>query len=165
MTLSFSTAIDVDVADVAMLRAAVAADLTRRYGHGHWSLVGTENAVLRDVRAARVLIARDRGHAVGTVRLATKKPWAIDPAYFTERAVALYLTDMAVLPELQGRGIGRRCLDYARTVAKAWPADAIRLDAYDGPAGAGGFYSRCGFREVGRLVYRRTPLVYYELML
>ncbi len=165
MTLSLTTATDADVADVAFLRSAVAADLTRRHGHGHWSLVGTENAVLRDVRAARVLLARDGVRAVGTVRLATRKPWAIDPAYFTERATALYLTDMAVLPELQRRGIGRRCLDFACSVAREWPADAIRLDAYDGPAGAGEFYARCGFREVGRLVYRKTPLVYYELML
>jgi hypothetical protein len=41
----------------------------------------------------------------------------------------------------------------------------IRLDAYDGPAGAGGFYAKRGFREVGRVVYRGTPLVYFERIL
>jgi hypothetical protein len=46
-----------------------------------------------------------------------------------------------------------------------WPADAVRLDAYQGPAGAGGFYERCGFREVGRAAYRGTPLIYFELLL
>jgi len=48
---------------------------------------------------------------------------------------------------------------------REWPGDAIRLDAYDADAGAGGFYSNCGFREVGRVNYRGTPLVYYELLL
>jgi GNAT superfamily N-acetyltransferase len=165
MDLSFTTATFEDATDVASLRAMVAADLTRRYGRGHWSLVGTDKSVLRDIRTARVLLARDGARVVGTVRLATKRPWAIDPAYFTACARALYLTDMAVVPALQRQGIGRRCLAHACLVAKTWPADMIRLDAYDGPVGAGGFYARCGFREVGRVTYRKTPLVYYELVL
>lgn len=165
MKLSFATATVADVRDVASLRAAVAADLTDRFGHGHWSSVATEQGVLRDITTARVLVARQGRSLAGTVRLATKKPWAIDPAYFSEIPKVLYLTDMAVQPVLQRQGIGRRCLEHAQQVARAWPADVIRLDAYDGPAGAGGFYARCGFREVGRVVYRKTPLVYFELML
>jgi len=67
-----------------------------------------------------------------------------------------------VSPDVQGQGLGRRCLDEARAIAKAWPADAIFLDAYDTAAGAGEFYRKCGFREVGRVTYRGTPLIYYE---
>jgi GNAT superfamily N-acetyltransferase len=165
MNLSFRIATTDDVPAVAMLRAAVAADLTRRHGHGHWSATATEASVLRDVVSSRVLLARQGDQAIGTLRLATKKPWAIDPAYFSPCKRALYLTDMAVLPDFQGRGIGRDCLEEARAVAAKWPADAIRLDAYDGPAGAGAFYAKCGFQEMGRVTYRKTPLVYYELVL
>ena len=56
-------------------------------------------------------------------------------------------------------------LEDACAVARAWPADAIRLDAYDADAGAGSFYAKCGFRERGRIVYKRDLLVYYELVL
>jgi GNAT superfamily N-acetyltransferase len=70
---------------------------------------------------------------------------------------------MAVRPDYQRRGIGRLCLEHAIRRVRDWPADAIRLDAYDAEAGAGEFYSKCGFREVGRVEYRGTPLVYYEL--
>lgn len=165
MQLSFAKATAADAPVVARLRAAVAADLTRRFGQGHWSSVASDSGVLRDVTSALVLLARSDGQAVGTVRLAPRKPWTIDPAYFTPCGRILYLTDMAVSPELQRQGIGRRCLEQALSVAARWPAHAIRLDAYDGPAGAGGFYVRCGFREVGRATYRRTPLIYYELLL
>jgi hypothetical protein len=48
---------------------------------------------------------------------------------------------------------------------RAAGGDAVRLDAYDAVAGAGPFYEKCGFREVGRATYRITPLVYYELTL
>jgi GNAT superfamily N-acetyltransferase len=86
---------------------------------------------------------------VGTLHLPTKKPWAIDLSYFTPVKKALYLTNMAVLPPMQSQGIGRRLLEVAAKKARAWPADAIRLDAFDADAGAGGFYAKCGFREVG----------------
>jgi len=77
----------------------------------------------------------------------------------------LYLTAMAVSVAHQGQGLGRLALADARAVATAWPADAIRLDAYDAAAGAGSFYARCGFTERGRVSYRGQPLVYYELLL
>jgi GNAT superfamily N-acetyltransferase len=165
MTLSFATADDADAAAIAALRTAVAEGLTRDHGRGHWSAGATEQGVLRGIQSSRVLVARDRGGVVATLRLAAKKPWAIDPAYFAGARRPIYLVDMAVEPGRQRQGIGRRLLEEARAVAAAWPGDAIRLDAYDGPAGAGPFYGKCGFREVGRVVYRGTPLVYFELLL
>ena len=165
MTLSLATATVVDAAPVAALRASAAERLTDLHGHGHWSSRPTEAGVLRAIKTSRVLVGRSRGDVVATLTLATKKPWAIDLAYFTKVERALYLHDMAVAPRLQRRGVGRKMLEEARSIARAWPAHAIRLDAYDADAGAGGFYGRCGFREVGRVTYRKTPLVYYELVL
>jgi GNAT superfamily N-acetyltransferase len=97
--------------------------------------------------------------------LATNKPWAIDLGYFTTVPRAVYLHQMAVAPDLQRQGIGRALVREAITAAREWPSWAIRLDAYDGPAGAGGFYAKCGFREVGRVTYRKVPLIYFELLL
>lgn len=154
-----------DAPGIALLRTAVAADLTARHGRGHWSSESSERSVRRSLERARVLVAKRAGRVVGVLRLATRKPWAIDPSYFHDVPRPLYLTDMAVAPTLQRRGIGRHLLGCAEREARAWPADAIRLDAYDADAGGGGFYERCGFTEVGRVVYRRTPLIYFELVL
>jgi hypothetical protein len=61
---------------------------------------------------------------------------------------------------------GKEIIATLRLATKrTWPAEALRLDAYDGPAGAGGFYDRCGFRETVKVTYRGTPLVYFELLL
>ena len=165
MTLLFTLATPADVAAVMRLRAAVAEDLTRRYGRGHWSSVGSEKTVMRDICTSRVLLAWDGELTVGTTRLAAKRPWAIDPKYFTRCSKALYMTDMAVAPRWQRLGVGRRCLEQARIIASEWPAEVIRLDAYDAPAGAGEFYAKCGFVERGRVSYRSTRLVYYEMIL
>jgi ribosomal protein S18 acetylase RimI-like enzyme len=158
-------ATEVDASSIAALRTAAAAHLTRTFGQGHWSRVVTERAVRSDLRTSRVLAARRGPSIVATMALATKKPWAIDLAYFTPVPRALYLHEMAVAPELQRQGIGRDLVREAIAVAKAWPSQSIRLDAYDAAAGAGGFYATCGFREVGRVTYRNVPLIYFELLL
>lgn len=158
-----SAATPSDAPEIAALRTAVAEHLTRRYGKGHWSSGATEKGVLADLRTGSLWIGRRRGRLIATLRLATRKPWAIDASYFTPCVQPLYLTSMAVAPEQQGSGVGTRCLALARQIALEWPADMLRLDAYDTPAGAGEFYRRCGFRDMGRVVYRGTPLIYFEM--
>jgi GNAT superfamily N-acetyltransferase len=162
---SVSVATAEDAAALARLRCAAADHLTREHGYGHWSGMTTERGVLHGIASSRVLVARDANGIAGTLRLATKKPWAIDTRYFATVRRALYLLDMAVDPRVQRQGIGRCLLDHARATTRDWPADAIRLDAYDAIAGAGPFYAKCGFREVARVRFREVPLIYYELLL
>ena len=159
-----TAAIPDDAAALAALRIAAADRLTRDFGDGHWSAHTNEASVLRDIKASRVLAIRDSWTIIGTLTLQTKKPWAIDVAYFTPCQKALYLINMAVDPERQRSGVGRRLLAEALTVARGFPADAIRLDAYDHDAGAAGFYRKCGYTQVGGKAYRGVPLVYFELM-
>ena len=135
------------------------------HGKGHWSASGTEKEALRAIRTSRVILARAGAEIVGTLSLGPRKPWAIAPEHFTPATRVLYLRDMAVAPAAQGYGVGRRLLAEAERVARAWPADAIRLDAYAGAVGAGEFYAKYGFKEVARVVYRGTPLIYFELLL
>ena len=117
------------------------------------------------MRTSRVFVAKEGAELIASLGLATKKPWAIDTSYFTVCERPLYLIGMAVTPARQRQGIGRWCLEQARQVAKDWPADAIRLDAFDAEAGAGPFYARCGFTELGRRTYRNAPLIYYECLI
>jgi GNAT superfamily N-acetyltransferase len=163
--LSFRDATPDDAAAVAALQNAAAGALTARYGEGHWSSLVTERSALLAQRHARVRIGRSGKRILTVLRLATKKPWAVDVSYFTPAKRPLYLTGMAVAVAHQGLGLGRLALEDALRVAQAWPADAIRLDAYDAEAGAGSFYASCGFRECGRVVYKSNPLRYYELLL
>lgn len=165
MKLIFSIAEAGDALELAELQTAASADLTQRFGHGFWSSVTTERGVIAGMRHTRVLVARRGRKIVGTLRLQTKKPWAIDVSYFTPVKKAIYLTGMAVLPSAQSKGIGRKLMEEAAKIVRAWPADAIRLDAFDADAGAGGFYLKCGFSEVAHVVYRKDPLIYFELVL
>lgn len=162
--LRFEAATAAAAEDIAKIRSAVAEKLTSEYGKGHWSSPSSIRSVLLDLRTSSVYVARRQERVVATLRLVTKKPWAIDVKCFTPGRTPLYLTSMAVDPELRRQGIGRFCLEEVKKVAQAWPSDSIRLDAYDADAGAGRFYAKCGYREVGRATYRRVPLIYFELL-
>lgn len=165
MRLTFADATDGDAEALTALHAGAAVDLTTRFGQGHWSSAPVVRRVEGPSALVRIRVGRHRGLIVTVLRLQTKKPWAIDKAYFTPVARPLYLTGMATAVAHQGKGLGRSALEDARRTAAAWPANAIRLDAYDAKAGAGGFYARCGYAERGHVVYKGNPLVYYELLI
>lgn len=117
------------------------------------------------MRKSTVYVARHRGRLIATLTLGAIKPWAIDKKYFAKSQRPLYVTGMAVSPQEQRQGVGRLCIDEACRIAREWPSDAMRLDAWDAEAGAGEFYRKCGFREVGRATYRNAPLIYFEMLL
>lgn len=165
VSLRFRDATPEDAPAIAGLRNAAAGALTARFGAGPWSSLVSERSAVLAQQHARVRVEREGKHILTGLRLATRKPWAIDVAYFTPVKRPLYLTGMAVSVAHQGQGLGRLALDDARGIADAWPADAIRLDAYDADAGAGSFYAQCGYQERARVIYRGTPLVYFELLI
>jgi GNAT superfamily N-acetyltransferase len=165
MELGFSIASPTDAPALVALQNSAAEELTRRYGHGFWSGMATERGILAHMRHAKRLLAYDGEALVGALQLQNKKPWAIDVAYFTPVKKAVYLVGMAVAPAMQRRGVGGKLIEEAVRMVRDWPADAIRLDAFDADAGAGEFYVKCGFRERGRVVYRNDPLIYFEMVL
>jgi GNAT superfamily N-acetyltransferase len=153
-----------DAAAIVRVRNEAAKVLTKNFGPGFWSHEVTESSVIHGFKSAKILVVRTRSRVIASLRLATKKPWAIDPAHFTPVSRPIYLVDMAVIPAEQRQGVGRALLGEAVKVAWDWPGDSVRLDAFDSPAGAGEFYAKCGFEHRGRAIYRGNPLVYFELL-
>jgi hypothetical protein len=64
----------------------------------------SEKGVLLALRTSRVLVASEGAEIVATLRLTTKKPWAIDTKYFAPSKTPLYLLAMAVAPARQHHG-------------------------------------------------------------
>jgi GNAT superfamily N-acetyltransferase len=165
MRIHFQPATNRDVPDLVLLRIKVNRHLAWKYGEGFWVARPTEKGARAQMQRGTVYIARFRNQLIASLTFSTRKPWAIDRKYFRPSKNPLYLTAMAVDPRYQGKGIGRLCLEEARRIATEWPADAIRLDAFDAHAGAGDFYRNGGFRDVDRAVFGQTRLIYFELLL
>ena len=162
INITISLATTDDAAAIADVISEAALDLTNKHGHGHWSAIASEKGVLLGMSKAKILVARNGAEVVGTLRMTSLRPWVIDPAYFTPVPHPVYLVDMAVRPGYQRMGVGRALLEEAKNLATALTGDAIRLDAYAGIAGAGGFYEKCGFTEMGHIMYKKVPHIYFE---
>jgi len=164
MSMSLHAAMPHDVPELVSFHSLVSQDLARRSGGNRWSSP-TVNGLLFTMKSATIFVARQRGSVIAALTLSRRKPWAIDKRFFAPSSNPLYLTGMAVHPLHQRIGIGRFCIERAQSIALRWPSDAIRLDAYDNQTGAGEFYRKCGFTEVGRARYRDIPLIYFEMLL
>lgn len=163
MPIEFAWAVDADAPAIAALRLATSRELTARFGAGTWSFAAeSEPGVRAELRTSILLLAREGGTVVGTLRLTTRNPWIGHTNFFAPCQRPVYLTSMAILPKRQREGIGRQLLQEARRVAAELGGDRLRLDSYDAPAGAGDFYRKCGFREVHRGSYNGTPLIWFE---
>jgi len=165
-----------DVAEILVLRLAVSADMEKSFGDDRWAPPVNEASVLRLFKSprtrksdgallVRILVGKSRGKIIALTRMQTAKPWAFDLKYFTPGCNAVYLGDVEVSPTHHGKGLGTQLMNAAIAAARAWPATAVRVSAYDGAAGAGPFYEKCGFREVGRVTYRKTPIIFFEMLL
>ena len=176
MKLAVTEATETDVREILALRLAVDAERERRFGDDRWSPPISEGSVRRFFKGprtrksdgatlAKVLVGRKRGQIVALIGMQTKKPWGFDLKYFTKAPCAVYLHDVEVSPKHQGEGLGRQLIAASLDAARAWPVNTVRVSAYDGASGAGPFYEKCGFRDVGRVTYRTTPLIFFEILL
>ena len=163
MSLEFACATEADAAAVAAVRMAAARNLTERFGVGSWTYaLESEGGVRAEMRTSRILIAREGGAVIGTLRLATRNPWMGRTDFFTACKRPIFLTSMAITPARQRQGIGRQLLEEARRQAVEMGGEALRLDSYAESAGAGEFYRKCGFREARRGDYNGTELIWFE---
>jgi ribosomal protein S18 acetylase RimI-like enzyme len=165
INVSILLATSADAAAIAEVISEAAHDLTDKHGQGHWSAIASQKGVLNGMSKAKVLVAKTGNTVVGTLRLTPSRPWVIDPAYFTPVPRPVYLVDMAVRPGYQRVGVGRALIEQAKVMAAALTGDSIRLDAYEGVAGAGGFYEKCGFSEMGHILYKTVPHIYFEWLI
>jgi GNAT superfamily N-acetyltransferase len=136
-------------ADVEAIRALVAAAY-----RGYIPLLGrTPTPMLSDVAAAvrehdvRVLDAGDR--LVGVIELIA-------------RVDHLWVHNVAIAPDAQGRGLGRRLLAFAEDEARRLGLPAIALLTNERYLANIAMYERYGYRETHREPYRGTDLIHFR---
>jgi GNAT superfamily N-acetyltransferase len=152
-----------DVKQVRAILSAAAADLSARFGEGHWSGVRSTDALQKYLAEGDLYIAEIDAVAVGTLRLTCRKIGFYRSDWFANpKDAAGYLLDMAIDPARQRCGVGRRSLALAEDLARSRGLMAIRLDAYGGPAGAGEFYRKCGYRLAHVGTFNGVALEYFE---
>lgn len=122
-------------------------------GLDHWKKYYNQALVAKKIRTQKVYLARAENNPVATITLDfnpvsyyTKE----DMTNFVDRKVrAGYVTALAVLPELQGRGIASRMMDFVEERAASLNGKYLRLDCRASYEDIVRFYVHRGFKTVG----------------
>ena len=152
-----------DFQAVSELRQRCSLDLVNRYGDGHWKTWPSVDKLLRiSSGGSDVFVMTENSEVRATFTFSRVGPFFLRPEYFAcPEHVAHYMTDLAVDPQYQRKGLGSRCLRFVESIS--FPSvQAIRFDAYDAPAGAAAFYEASGYGLVCRIEFKGVPLILFE---
>lgn len=129
-------------------------DCTARAYEGYVPLLGRRPQPMTadfaaDIARGRIWVAETDGAVAGAITCLA-------------RGAAMFVESVAVLPERQGRGLGRSLLGFAETRAR--DAGLGRMELYTNARMTGNlaFYPRLGYRETSRKVEDGFERVYFD---
>lgn len=140
VVVRLATAVDADAVREIGLRtwpptyAPIVGEDFVRCGLDRWWSAGI---VLESIQAGRTIVGEHEGTLLGMA--------SVGPSEHT-----LMLWKLYVLPEGQGRGVGRALVEEVLARASREGFENVRLSYLDGNDHAAGFYASQGFAEVGR---------------
>ncbi len=138
-------------------------DLKLRLGLGHWDPPNSLHLMRREAEANWVYAVRDGERTVATFTIGAEAFSYCDITIWeAPKARAAYLSRLAVLPELQGSGIGTWCMKTIEELAAVDGCAAVRLDVHGRHEKLLGFYARLGYSRRGVVRFRGADLVCFE---
>ena len=151
-----------DIAVIASVLRECVRHMTAQ-GSDQWDDVypNTES-VAEDVRSRSAYMAMDDSACIGAITLnEVQEPEYRSILWLTDSPRVLVVHRLAVRPELQGRGIAGRLMDFAEDFAVANGYASIRLDAYTGNPRALALYDSRGYVRTGQVYFPRRILPFY----
>lgn len=121
-------------------------DMQARFGLSHWLPPYPLDLMRQSAQQQRVFAVEKQGALVATFTLDTQAPsYYPQEIWQMPHAKALYIHRLAVLPLLQGHGIGTCCLERIEVLAQKEGFEALRLDAYAAHLKLLTFYRKAGY--------------------
>ncbi|MDH4155799.1 MAG: GNAT family N-acetyltransferase [candidate division Zixibacteria bacterium] len=120
----------------------VLADLNLRYMATHQDV----NVTRDRIKNGRCFVAEMDGQVVGTITY--YEPGHSKGSPWLERPEIAHIGQMGVAPELQGRGIGTRLMNYTERVARGDGAVELALDTAEPATHLIKWYERLGYRFI-----------------
>ena len=141
-------------------------DMKFKLGLTHWYPSYPIELLSKDVEERSVYAVSENEYIIATFTIGTqpleyyyKKLWK-----YPEQQ-AMYVSHLAVLPELQRKGIGSWCMKNIENIAVDSGCAAIRLDAYEKYEQLLEFYRRLGYERRMIVEFQKLKLVCLEKIL
>jgi GNAT superfamily N-acetyltransferase len=141
-------------------------DIKLRFGLSHWDPPYPLRLLRRDAAERRVCRVLGVDRTVATFTLDTE-PFSYYDMTIWEApgSEAIYVSRLAVDPDLQGHGIGTWCMEAIERLAAGEGREAVRLDAHGRHEKLVGFYAGLGYAQRGIATFRGAELVCLEKMI
>ena len=127
------------------------------------------NAFINDIKNNELLVFTKGALLVGCIALCTKMDDVYkDVKWLTKDVKSLYVHRLAVDPQFQKKGIGKKLMDYAEDFAKKNNFISIRLDTFSKNKNNMRFYERRGYKRLEKVFFpeqSRFPFYCYELII
>ena len=157
-----------DLIEILFLLRVCILDMNAK-GSRHWnSSFPVTELIINDLKSGSIYLAKDKGVCKGMVTLNMKEPEMYKSLSFLAKPnKPLYLQNMAVHPNWQGKGIANHMVDFAQNYARENGFDCIRLDVFKPSEIARQLYEKKSFKEVASFhtEYQKTPFICYEKQL
>jgi len=139
-------------------------DMRDRLGLTHWAPAYPRGLFEEHTEKGLVYSVEVRGgEPVATFTAGCDAPHYLDLSLWPNGAEpSFYLSQLAVSPKLQGRGIGRACIAAVERLALEHGCRSIRLDAAEAHAELLDWYLDLGYRESCRYEAFGTRMVGFE---
>lgn len=126
-------------------------------GFSFWGTRQSEDDTRHRCGQGTCLVAEEGGRLVGTA--VVKKPTdADDPEWYRSDGV-MVVNQFAVIPELQGQGVGGKLATACERIAFAEGAAEVAIDTAEGATHLIDFYAKRGYRQVGKVDWDGTNYV------
>ena len=139
-------------------------DMRDRLGLTHWVPAYPRGLFEEHIKKGIVYSVEVRGgKPAATFTASHDAPSYLDLSLWPSNAEpSLYLTQLAVSPRLQRRGIGRTCVTTVERLALEHDCYSVRLDVTEAHAELLGWYLELGYREVCRYEAFDNRMVGFE---
>ncbi|RDI41364.1 GNAT family N-acetyltransferase [Falsibacillus pallidus] len=153
-----------DKKDVLTLFSEVTKDL-KLNGIDQWDFFYPNRFLIEgDLKRSQMYGMKNDGKLIGIIVLEDRGSKKHDHIDWQIKGSAAWIHRLAVHPDYQGQGLGKRLLVFAEKFAQQKGHDCLRLDVYSANPGAVRLYEKAGYVYRGQIQYpmRKQPYLCYE---
>ncbi len=138
-------------------------DMKLRLNLDHWESPYPIQLMRKDARERSIYAVKKGEQTVATFTISTQPLEYYNINIWQHpKQKAIYVSHLAVLPNLQGKGIGTWSMGTIEQIATAWGCGAVRLDAYEKHDLLIKFYDNLGYHRKEVIKYHGLRLVCFE---
>lgn len=133
-----------DLTKITQLLIRCAEDMHQQ-GMPHWLGVYDDNSVKQNLLTKQVYVLEKGDQILGCIAIGTDKASYYDDCWPEAPKADVYITQLAVSPDMQGAGYGKRLMQFCLNQAQD---KTVQLDAVDYYPALLKFYKNLGFQII-----------------